>query len=157
MDVVCSTQWNGGREIVCGAKRSNQWMQYAVDAVSNGIVVYGGEDIVFGAKMSNQWTQYAVCSIQWNSAIWYWGHCLWCKRVKPVDTVDAVDAACSTHIPLFYCVYCVYCILPPDFSSRGDPCTVRFHVWQRGLGPEVGGSSYSEVLSTMGNAHMESP
>ena len=31
-----------------------------VDAVHSGIVVYGGGDIVFGAKRSNQWMQYAV-------------------------------------------------------------------------------------------------
>ena len=50
----------GGGDIVFGAKRSNQWMQwtqYAVDAVCSGhsgIVVYGGGDIVFGAKRSKQ-------------------------------------------------------------------------------------------------------
>ena len=47
----------GGGDNVFGAKRSNQWMQYAVHS---GIVVYGSGDIVFGAKRSNQWTQYAV-------------------------------------------------------------------------------------------------
>ena len=31
------------------------------------------------------------CSMQWNSGIWLWGHCLWCKKVKPVDVV------CSEH------------------------------------------------------------
>ena len=31
-----------------------------------------------------------VCSVQWNSGIWWWGHCLWCKKVKPEDAVDAV-------------------------------------------------------------------
>ena len=30
------------------------------------------------------------CSTQWNSGIWWWGHCFWCKKVKPVDAVDAV-------------------------------------------------------------------
>ena len=35
------TRWSG-----C----SIQWMQYAVDAVPNRIVVYGGGDIVFGVK-----------------------------------------------------------------------------------------------------------
>ena len=30
------------------------------------------------------------CSMQCNSGIWRWGHCLWCKKVKPVDAVDAV-------------------------------------------------------------------
>ena len=75
----------------------------------SGIVVYGGGDNVFGPKRSNQgmqWTQYAVdtvgsghsgCSghsmqwMQWtqlNSGIWWWGHCLWCKKVKLVDAVE---------------------------------------------------------------------
>ena len=68
-----STQWT-------------QWTQYAVDTVCTGhrrIVVYGGGDIVFGAKRSNQW-------MQWISGIWWWGHCLSCKQVKPEDAVDAV-------------------------------------------------------------------
>ena len=30
--------------------------------------------------------------MQWNSGIWWWGHCLWCKKVKPVD---AVHSGCS--------------------------------------------------------------
>ena len=70
----------GGGDIVFGAKRSNQWMQYTVeqwymvagtlsliqkvikpvDTVCSGrsrIVVYGGGDIVFDTKWSNQWTQ----------------------------------------------------------------------------------------------------
>ena len=33
--------------------------------------------------------------MQWNSGIWWWGHCLWCKKVKPEDAVDAVDAVHS--------------------------------------------------------------
>ena len=28
--------------------------------------------------------------MQWNSDIWWWGHCLSCKKVKPEDAVDAV-------------------------------------------------------------------
>ena len=51
-----------------------QWMQYAVDAVHSGIVVYGGGDIVFGAKRSNQWMQYSV------------------DAVKPVHAMDAVHS-----------------------------------------------------------------
>ena len=96
VDIVHSTQWNngmwwwghclwckkvkpedavcsgivvyGGGDIVFGAKRSNQWMQWTQwmqYAVCSGIVVYGGGDIVFGAKRSNQrmqWMQYAVHS-----------------------------------------------------------------------------------------------
>ena len=90
----------GGGDIVFGAKRSNQWVQYAV---CSGMVVYDGGDIVFGVKRSNQrmqWMQshsgHSGCSghsTQWtqsNSGIWWWGHCLWCKKVKPVGAVDAV-------------------------------------------------------------------
>ena len=79
----------GGGDIVFDTKRSNQrmqWMQYALDTVRSGhsrIVVYGGGGIVFEAKRSNQW-------MQWNSGIWWWGHCLSCKQVKPEDAVDAV-------------------------------------------------------------------
>ena len=25
--------------------------------------------------------------MQWNSVIWWWGHCLWGKKVKPEDAV----------------------------------------------------------------------
>ena len=53
----------------------------------SGIVVYDGGDIVFGTKRSNQWMQW----MQWNSGIWWWEHCLWYKKVKPVDAVDAVE------------------------------------------------------------------
>ena len=35
---------------------------------------------------STQW-------MQWNSGKWWWGHCLWCKKVKPEDTVDTVCSA----------------------------------------------------------------
>ena len=37
-----------------------QWMQYAVDAVHSGIVVYGGGDIVFDTKRSKQWMQWTA-------------------------------------------------------------------------------------------------
>ena len=37
---------------------------------------------------SVQWTQ-------WNSDIWWWGHCLWYKKVKPEDAVDAVRSGRS--------------------------------------------------------------
>ena len=39
---------------------SGHSMQYAV---CSGIVVYGGGDIVFGAKRSNQWTQYSMDAV----------------------------------------------------------------------------------------------
>ena len=38
-----------------------------------------------------QWIQW----MQWNSGIWWWEHCLWCKKVKPVDVIDAVCSGCS--------------------------------------------------------------
>ena len=37
---------------------------------------------------SMQWTQ-------WNNGIWWWGHSLWCKKVKPVNAVDAVHSRYS--------------------------------------------------------------
>ena len=56
MDTVCSgIVVYGGGDIVLWCKKVKP-----VDAVHSGIVVYGGGDIVFGAKRSNQWTQYAV-------------------------------------------------------------------------------------------------
>ena len=87
-----------------------------MDAVDSGIVVYGGGNIVFDTKSSNQWMQYTVDTVEswymvvgtlsliqkiqtsghsmqwmpWNSGIWWWGHCLWYKKVKPVNSVDAV-------------------------------------------------------------------
>ena len=105
----CSTQWNSGI----------WWWEHClwcknvkpVDAVHSGIVVYGGGDIVFGAKGSNQWTKYyvdEVHSMQWNSGIWWWGHCLWCKKVKPVDTVDAVHSGYRSNQWMQYAVDAVH-------------------------------------------------
>ena len=34
------------------------------DAVCSGIVVYDGGDIVFGTKRSNQWMQYTVDAVE---------------------------------------------------------------------------------------------
>ena len=75
-----------------------------VDAVRSGrsrIVVYGGGDIVFGAKRSNQWMQYTVHSVQWNSGIWWWGHCSLVQKGQTSGfsgcshTVDTVCSGCS--------------------------------------------------------------
>ena len=41
---------------------------------------------------SRGWTQW----MQWNSGIWWWGHCLWCKKVKTVDAVDAKNSDMHT-------------------------------------------------------------
>ena len=73
----------GGGDIVLWCKKVKP-----VDTVCSGhsgIVIYGGGDIVFGAKRSNQWTQWTQYS-----DIWWWGHCLSCRKVKPEDAVDAV-------------------------------------------------------------------
>ena len=35
-----------------------------MDAVHSGIVIYDGWDIVFEAKRSNQWMQYAVDAVE---------------------------------------------------------------------------------------------
>ena len=67
-DAVCSgcsriVVYVGG-DIVFHTKRSNQWTQYAVDAVRSGIVVYDGGDILFGAKRSNQWMHNKVDAVE---------------------------------------------------------------------------------------------
>ena len=53
----------------------------AVHSGCSGIVVYGGGDIVSGAKRSNQWMQYRVDTVCSGCSgivvyIWWWGHCL---------------------------------------------------------------------------------
>ena len=53
-----------GGNIVFGAKRSNQRMQWMQYVVHSGIVVYGCGDIVFGAKRSNQWMECAVDTVE---------------------------------------------------------------------------------------------
>ena len=62
-------------------------------------MVAGTLSLIQKGQTSGRSTQW----MQWNSVIWWWGHCLWCKKVKPVDSVDAVtewtqntvDAVCS--------------------------------------------------------------
>ena len=80
---------------VCAKRSTNVCStQYAV--------VYGGEDIVFGAKRSNQSRQWT----QWNTGIWWWGHCLWCKKVKPEDAVDAVT---QWNSGIWWWGHCLWC------------------------------------------------
>ena len=73
-----------------------QWMQYTgdtVDAVCGGcsrIVVYGGGTLYLIQNVKAE--GHSGCSTRWNSDIWWWGHCPWCKKVKPVD---AVCSGCS--------------------------------------------------------------
>ena len=82
----------------------------AVDAVHSGcsgIVVYGGWNIVFDTKRSNHSRQW----MQWNSDRWWWGHCLWCKKVKPVDSVDAVTQWTQyTGCSMQWMEYAVYAV-----------------------------------------------
>ena len=82
-------------QVVDAVDFSAKGQTHTVDAVN-----IGGGDFVFGAKRSDQWVQWT----QWNRSIWWWGHCLWCKKVKPVDTVcsepvDTVDAKNSDMHP----------------------------------------------------------
>ena len=58
-----SNQWIQWMQSHSG-HRSNQWMEYTMEAVPRGIVVYGGRDIVFDTKRSNQWMQYAVDAVE---------------------------------------------------------------------------------------------
>ena len=86
---VCSTQYPvvyGGEDIVFGAKRSNQRRQLTQYTVAYWYMVVGTLSLV----QKGQTRGYSGYSMQWNSGIWWWGHCLWCKKVKPVDSVDAV-------------------------------------------------------------------
>ena len=63
--------------------RSTQWMQYGVDAVEYWYMVVGTLSFV----QKGQTRGCSGCSMQWISGICWWGHCLWCKKVKPVDAV----------------------------------------------------------------------
>ena len=56
----------------------------------------------------------------WDSGIWWWGHCLWCKNVKPEDAVDTV---CSTqwNSGIWWCGHCLWCkkVKPVDAVCSG--------------------------------------
>ena len=77
MDAVCSgIVVYGCGDIVFGAKRSNQWMQYTVDVVCSGYsgivyMVVGTLSLIQKGQSSGRSTQL----MQWNSGIWWWGHC----------------------------------------------------------------------------------
>ena len=97
-----------------GAKRSNQWTQCVVcsgivvygggdivlwckkvkpvNAVCSGIVVYDGRDIVLWCKKVKPVD--AVCGMQWNSGIWWWGHC---SLVQKRSNQWMQYAVCSGH------------------------------------------------------------
>ena len=54
--------------------------------------------------------------MQWNSGIWWWGHCLWCKKVKPVDALDSFHSTHTTichyytasTVSTAYCIHCAH-------------------------------------------------
>ena len=48
--------------------------------------------------------------MQWNNGVWWWRHCLWCKKVKPVDTVDAVCSGIVVYggVSAGYCILCIH-------------------------------------------------
>ena len=52
----------GGGDIVLWCKKVKP--VDAVCSEHSGIVIYGGGDIVFGANRSNQWMQYAVDAVE---------------------------------------------------------------------------------------------
>ena len=138
-------------------------MQYAVHSVCSGIVVYGGGDILFGAKRSNQWTQYTVdainsgCSItqwmqwiQWDSGIWWstastvycihWFDLFAPKTMSlPPYTTIPLHPLCTAstgltilhqrqcshhHIPLFYGIHCI-------LTTAFTVCTGLTFLYQR--------------------------
>ena len=78
-------------DAVCN-RCSMQWMQYTVDAVHSGRSsgIWWWGHCLWCKKVKPVDAVDAVSSTQWNSGIWWWGHCLWCKKAKPVDAVDAV-------------------------------------------------------------------
>ena len=78
----------GGGDIVFDTKRSNQWMQwmhYAACSGCSGIVVYGVGTLSLVQKgQTSGCSGYSTQWMQWNSGIWWWGHCLCYKKVKPL-------------------------------------------------------------------------
>ena len=56
-----------------------------------------------------------VCNgTQWNSGIWWWGHCLWCKKVKTEDVVEALHSGLSTqwmqwNSGIWWWGHCLWC------------------------------------------------
>ena len=59
---------------------SMQWTQYTVEY---WYMVVGTLSLIQKGQSSGHSMQW----MQWNSGIWSWGHCLWCRKVKPVDAV----------------------------------------------------------------------
>ena len=67
--------------------------------------------MVVGTLSLVQKGQTSGCSVQWtqwNSGIWLWGHCLWCKKAK--DNVPTTIYHYST-------AYYIHCILWFDFFA----------------------------------------
>ena len=128
-----------------------QWTQYIVCSGHSRIVVYGGGDIVFGAKRSNQWMQwmqYTVdavnsgCStqwMQWNNGTLSLvqkgktsecsGFCIYCV-LHPLHTVSTVYRIYCILCPLHTVstAYCVHCIHWFDlFCTKDNVPTIIYH------------------------------
>ena len=72
-------QWGIQYTVGVGAKRSTHTVYVANMVVRTLSLVQKG-----------QTRGGSGCSTQWHTDIWWWGHCLWCIKVKPEDAVDAV-------------------------------------------------------------------
>ena len=72
--------------------------------------------------------------MHWNSDIWWWGQCLWCKKVKPVDAVCSGHSGCSGIVVYggLSTVYCIHCIdwfdlFAPKTLSPPPYITITMH------------------------------
>ena len=76
---------------------STQFMQYAVDLVHSGCSI--------------QWTI-------WNNGIWWWGYCLWCKKVTSLCTVSTA-----------YCIHWIHWfdLFAPKTMSPLPYTTIPLH------------------------------
>ena len=69
-----------------------------------------------------------VCSgMQWNSGIWWWGQCLWCKKVKPVDAVHSGHTtiyhySTASTVSTAYCIHWFDLFAPKTMSP--SPYTI---------------------------------
>ena len=71
-----------------------------------------------------QTSGHSRCSMQWNSGIWWWGHCLWCKMVKPEDAVHSGIVVCGGGDIVLWCKK----VKPVDTVCRGHSGIVIYGV-----------------------------
>ena len=113
----------------------------AVHSGCSGIVVYGGKDIVFGAKRSNQWMQYTVDAVDHHIPLSHCIHCIHCVMLHPlfiastvycVHWFDLFAPPPYTTIPL-HTLCTAYCILHPlcplvwPFCVKDNVPTTMYH------------------------------